>query len=69
MLPVWVMEWVSNTLFRWISLILLDDRPAKRLTNENELIQRENAQPDAINELAIQVLNRVQRKLTGTTDS
>ena len=47
---------------------MLEDRPQKRLTvNESELIQRENTQPDAINELAIQVLNRVQSKLTGTT--
>jgi serine/threonine-protein kinase mTOR len=45
-----------------------EDRPQKRLiANESELIQRENTQPDAINELAIQVLNRVQSKLTGTT--
>lgn len=44
----------------------LEDRPQKRLfANESELIQRENTQPDAINELAIQVLNRVQSKLTG----
>jgi hypothetical protein len=33
--------------------------------NESELIQRENTQPDAINESALQVLNRVQSKLTG----
>lgn len=44
-----------------------EDRPQKRLVaNENDLIQRENTQPDAINELALQVLNRVQSKLTGT---
>jgi serine/threonine-protein kinase mTOR len=44
----------------------VEDRPQKRLfANESELIQRENTQPDAINELAIQVLNRVQSKLTG----
>lgn len=43
-----------------------EDRPQKRLVvNESELIQRENTQPDAINELALQVLNRVQSKLTG----
>ena len=47
---------------------ITEDRPQKRLVaNESELIQRENTQPDAINELAIQVLNRVQSKLTGTT--
>ena len=46
---------------------ILEDRPRGRVvTNENELIQRENTQPDAINELALQVLNRVQDKLTGT---
>lgn len=45
---------------------VIEDRPQKRLiANESELIQRENTQPDAINELAIQVLNRVQSKLTG----
>src|SRR2546423_3072188 len=44
----------------------LEDRPRGRIvTNESELIQRENTQPDAINELALQVLNRVQDKLTG----
>jgi serine/threonine-protein kinase mTOR len=44
----------------------IEDRPQKRLiANESELIQRENTQPDAINELALQVLNRVQDKLTG----
>jgi len=43
-----------------------EDRPQRRVVaNESELIQRENTQPDAINELAIQVLNRVQSKLTG----
>jgi serine/threonine-protein kinase mTOR len=43
-----------------------EERPQRRLiANESELIQRENTQPDAINELAIQVLNRVQSKLTG----
>ena len=43
-----------------------EDRPQRRaIASESELIQRENAQPDAINELAIQVLNRVQSKLTG----
>ena len=45
-----------------------EDRPQRRpVANESELIQRENTQPDAINELAIQVLNRVQSKLTGKT--
>jgi len=48
---------------------VLEDRPLKRVANESELIQRENTQPDAINELAIQVLNRVQSKLTGTYNS
>jgi len=44
----------------------IEDRPQKRLVaNESELIQRETTQPDAINELALQVLNRVQDKLTG----
>jgi hypothetical protein len=47
-----------------------EDRPQKRpVANESDLIQRENTQPDAINELAIQVLNRVQSKLTGISTS
>jgi FKBP12-rapamycin complex-associated protein len=46
-----------------------EDRPQRRLmANESELIQRETTQPDAINELAIQVLNRVQSKLTGISN-
>jgi serine/threonine-protein kinase mTOR len=44
----------------------VEDRPTKRVANESELIQRENTQPDAINELALRVLNRVQSKLTGS---
>jgi len=58
------MEWVSN-LHNISSDSLPEDRPQKRLANESELIQRENTQPDTINELAIRVLNRVQSKLTG----
>lgn len=53
-----------------IATNVIEDRPQKRLVvNESELIQRENTQPDAINELALQVLNRVQSKLTGATFS
>jgi phosphatidylinositol kinase/protein kinase (PI-3 family) len=44
----------------------LDDRPLRRGgASETELIQRENTQPDAINESALKVLRRVQAKLTG----
>jgi len=58
------MTWVPN-LHDISSDYLSEDRPQKRLANESELIQRENTQPDTINELAIRVLNRVQSKLTG----
>ena len=45
---------------------ITEDRPQRRLVaNESDLIQRENTQPDALNELAVQVLNRVESKLTG----
>jgi serine/threonine-protein kinase mTOR len=55
-----------GTVFEVLTNVI-EDRPQKRLVaNESELIQRENTQPDAINELALQVLNRVQSKLTGT---
>lgn len=49
-----------------ISTDFLEDRPSKRMiANESELLLREAAQPDALNELAVQVLNRVEDKLTG----
>jgi serine/threonine-protein kinase mTOR len=63
-----VTDGIGMTFEREKNTNILEDRPQKRLVaNESELIQRENTQPDAINELAIQVLNRVQSKLTGTT--
>ena len=50
----------------FISADFLEDRPSKRMiANESELLLREAAQPDALNELAVQVLNRVEDKLTG----
>ena len=44
---------------------LADDRPTKRIANESELIKLENTSGDAMNALALRVLRRVEKKLSG----